>query len=179
MSESNVPTTVSVLKIMTMLPARYISWARIALSRIGPVVCRLRTMEISTSPETIPGSTHPIVLIMGLIAVRTGYFNKIRVSGSPLARAVITYCFCNSSNRFPRMTRIVPPVPARPIRIMGSQICFNISRNLAQLQGASRYSEENSPRAEKSKNLKKAHASTNANKKPGVAKPMKPINVKI
>ena len=50
----------------------------------------LRTIETSVSPDTMEGSIQPIVLISGLIEIRTGYLNRSLLSPSPLARAVTT-----------------------------------------------------------------------------------------
>ena len=57
MSDSNVPSTVSVLNIIKKLPARYMSWLNSALSSSGPVVGRLRTTEMMVEPEISPGRT--------------------------------------------------------------------------------------------------------------------------
>jgi len=90
MSESNVPMTVRKLSNITKLPARYMSWSISELSRMGPAVGRLRTIETITEPETRVGSIQPIVLTIGLIATRTGYLSSRRHSDMPLARAVTT-----------------------------------------------------------------------------------------
>ena len=51
-----------------MLPARNMSCASRAWNRIGPVVCRLSTMEVIVSPDTIAGSTQPMPLMIGFTA---------------------------------------------------------------------------------------------------------------
>ena len=59
----SVPRMVRTLKSITRAPAKYMSCALIASSRIGPVVGRLRTLETTTSPPITAGSIQPIVLI--------------------------------------------------------------------------------------------------------------------
>ena len=43
------------------------------LLRIGAIVGRFRTIDTMTSPETMPGSIHPIVLSIGLIGTPEEY----------------------------------------------------------------------------------------------------------
>jgi hypothetical protein len=108
-------------------------------------VGRFRTIAVIASPEIIAGSSQPIVLIKGLIAIRTGYLNKSFPSETPLARAVITYCLRSSSKRDPRITRIIPAVPAVPTTTTATHICLNISPIFAKLQAASTYPGEKRP----------------------------------
>src|SRR5665811_1871861 len=89
-SDRKTPMTVSVLIIRMMLPARYMSWDIIALSRSGPAVGRLRTMPMIASPDTRPGRIYPEVLTKGLSAIRTGYLRISLRSSIPFALAVTT-----------------------------------------------------------------------------------------
>jgi hypothetical protein len=52
-----VPRTVKELSSKKILPARYISWLISERIWIGPVVGKLKTMEIMVVPETSCGST--------------------------------------------------------------------------------------------------------------------------
>ena len=89
-SEISVPTTVNRLNIITILPAKYISWFINALNSSGPVVGIPNTTEVITEPETICGRTQPMLLTTGLSATRTGYLRSNLTFGTPLARAVTT-----------------------------------------------------------------------------------------
>ena len=60
------------------------SSASSALNNLGPTVGKFRTIAVMTLPETISGSSHPIVLAMGLSATRTGYLRTSLVSCSSL-----------------------------------------------------------------------------------------------
>src|SRR5579883_585029 len=120
-SESSIPRTVRSARNMRNEPARYISWLRSASSSIGPVVGRFITTETTVAPEMICGRSEPISAMNGLSASRKGYLTKARNGGSPLARAVITYCFCNSSSRLARRRRIMPAVPESPMTMTGIQ----------------------------------------------------------
>ena len=97
-SEIKVPIIASALKNITILPARNMSCCCSACNNRGPIVGRPKTIEVSVAPDTMKGSIPPIELIIGFRAMRTGYLNKIFRSLFPLARAVITYCFANSSS---------------------------------------------------------------------------------
>ncbi len=120
-SERKVPITVKKPKIIRMLAAKNMSSAINALKRSGPVVGKLRTIAVMVSPEKMAGSIQPMVLTIGLIAILTGYLNKRALSSTPLARAVMTYCFLSSSNKQPRITRMSPAVPAVPMTIKGKE----------------------------------------------------------
>ncbi len=85
------------------------------------------------------------MLAKGLRATRTGYLRITRRSGTPRARAVITYGFRSSSSRFARMIRMSCAVPARPRMRAGSGRCLTRSHALARLHGASTNSSEKSP----------------------------------
>ncbi|GIQ66181.1 hypothetical protein PACILC2_47490 [Paenibacillus cisolokensis] len=137
--------TVNTLRMSRKLPARYISWNMSAFKSIGPVVGVFRTIETIASPEISAGSVHPIVLISGLIAMRTGYLNRSLRSSTPLARAVMTYCLESSSSSMPRMTRIRLAVPDKPIMTTGSTRRGSILSTLSMLHGASWNSGENRP----------------------------------
>ena len=144
-SEIKVPINVRELNIRTKLPARYISWLSSARSSTGPVVGRFKTIAVIASPEIMVGNSQPIVLTNGLTANRTGYLNKSLLSETPLALAVITYCFPSSSRRHARIIRMSPAVPAVPITITGTQSRLSIFPILARLQAASTYSGEKRP----------------------------------
>ncbi len=93
----------------------------------------------------VAGSIQPTVLMIGLIATRTGYLNSRARSVAPLARAVTTYCFFNSSSTPLRITRISAAVPDRPMMITGTGRCASRSITRPTLQAASTYSGENRP----------------------------------
>jgi len=57
---------------------------------MGPVVCRLSTIETTVEPEMRFASDQPTVEKNGFIDTRTGYFHSNFRSVSPLARAVST-----------------------------------------------------------------------------------------
>ena len=145
MSERRFPVSIKKLSIITILPARYISWDNKAPKRSGPVVGRFRTTEVIVAPEIVAGSNQPNPLITGFRAIRTGYLKRSFVSASPFARAVITYCFRSSSNKLPLRTRMSPAMPAVPITTTATQMCWNRSPSFAKLQAASAYSGEKSP----------------------------------
>ena len=120
-----------------MDPARNISWLRSAPTNNGEIVGMLSTSDARSSPPNKVGSIHPMVLIMGLIAMRKGYLYRTRRLESPLDRATMTYGFCSSSSRLARITRMRPQVPAVPTTTVGSHRCFIMSQSLAKLHGAS------------------------------------------
>ena len=91
MSEINVPITVSELNKNKIPPARYISSPINAFNRTGPVVGMFKTLDITTSPPTTAGRSHPIVLIKGFIAILNGYLKSNFISDNPLLLAVVTY----------------------------------------------------------------------------------------
>ena len=95
------------------------------------MVGRLSTTETIVAPEIKSGKEKPTVLIKGLSATRTGYFQSSSPSVSPLARAVITYGLCNSSSRLARIIRISPAVPPSPRTSVGTQRCLVKSTTLA------------------------------------------------
>ena len=121
-----------------MAPARNMSWPRSDDSSSGPMVGRLSTTATIAPPDTNSGNTHATVLTIGLIATRTGYLNSSRVSSTPLARAVITYCLRSSSSRVARMMRCRPAMPPRPITSTGTGRCPSMSRTRATDQSAFR-----------------------------------------
>ena len=84
-----VKTTVNMLNIMRMLPARYISWLTNEDMRSGPTVGNPSTTATIDPPEITCGSRYDGALTNGLRATRTGYFHTSRFSARPLARAVI------------------------------------------------------------------------------------------
>jgi hypothetical protein len=173
----SVPITVSVLRISTKLPARYMSWNMSARSRMGPVVGMFMTIATSASPEMMAGSIQPIVLTSGLMATRTGYLNKSLPSGSPLARAVTTYCLFSSSSRVARRTRMRPAVPARPRMTIGTQMWESMFSTLGMLHAASANLEENSPVIAMLNFENRSQTTTRAIRNPGVASPMNPMKV--
>src|SRR5215472_16985254 len=121
-SDTNTPITVKNDMNIKNDPARCMSWLRSASSSIGPVVGRDITTETIAAPEIMCGNREPISEINGLRAIRSGYLNRALSGGSPLARAVTTYCFCNSSSRLARNRRIMLAVPAVPMTMTGIQI---------------------------------------------------------
>src|SRR6202007_3090243 len=116
-------------------PARYMSWLRSASSSIGPVVGKDITTETIAAPEITCGSREPISEMNGLRAIRSGYLNNTLRGGNPLARAVTTYCFCNSSSRLARNRRIMLAVPAVPMTMTGIQRWPATENTLEILQG--------------------------------------------
>ena len=140
-----MPITASALSTMIRLPARYMSCACSASNSSGPTVGSPTTIAVSASPETSAGSTPPMVLTIGLMAMRSGYLNSRRPSSSPLARPVSTYCLRSSSSSAARITRIRPAVPAVPITTSGIGRCLRKSNSLARFQGENSNSGENSP----------------------------------
>ena len=50
----------------------------------------LSTSDTRSSPPNKVGSIHPMVLIMGLIAMRKGYLYSTRRLDNPLERATMT-----------------------------------------------------------------------------------------
>ena len=90
MSEIRVPSTVRLLSTITMLPARNMSWLSSASTNSGATVGRPMTSDTRSSPDTNAGKVQPIVLMIGLSAIRTGYRNRRRCSETPLARATVT-----------------------------------------------------------------------------------------
>ena len=56
----------------------------------GPVSGMSSTIEMMVAPEIMCGSVQPMVLTMGLMAMRTGYLNSSLLSLSPFDRAVVT-----------------------------------------------------------------------------------------
>ena len=107
----------------------------------------------------------------GFSDMRSGYFTSSRNGGMPLARAVTTYCFCNSSSRLARRRRIMPAVPEVPITITGIQRCVSTEPNLAQLQALSRYSGSMMPPIARPNSTLAKYISTSAKRKFGVARP--------
>src|SRR5690606_3127418 len=134
-SERKTPITVSAAMNMRNEPARYMSWLRSASSSMGPVVGSDSTTETTAAPEMSSGRSEPMSAMNGLSAMRNGYLTSALTGWSPLARAVVTYCFCSSSRRLARSRRIMPAVRERPSTIVGSQRCSSTERNFATLQG--------------------------------------------
>ena len=85
-----MPTTVRTDSNIRKLPARYISWLISASIKAGPVVGKPNTMDTIASPEMSAGNNNPIVLINGLMAIRSGYLISSYRGFTPLARAVTT-----------------------------------------------------------------------------------------
>src|SRR5271166_5340530 len=79
------------------------SWLISARSSSGPIFGRFITVATIRLPENSCGRYHPIVLISGLSASRTGYRSTSRHSRSPFARAVTTYGLFSSSSKFARI----------------------------------------------------------------------------
>ena len=101
----------------------------------GPVVSSDRTMATTSAPEITAGRMEPMSAMKKLSDMRSGYLSSAFIGGTPLARAVTTYCFCNSSSRLARRRRIMPAVPAVPITMTGMTMCSAIEANFAQLIG--------------------------------------------
>ena len=93
---------------------------------MGPVVGSDMTCETMTAPETSSGNSVPISAMNGLSDMRSGYLSSSRPGGSPLARAVTTYCLCSSSSRLARSRRIMAAVPELPITSVGISRCWRI-----------------------------------------------------
>src|SRR5579863_1642957 len=121
-SDNRTPITVRNDMNIRNEPARYMSWLRSATSNIVSFVGNAITTETMTAPEITCGSSEPISLMNGLSAMRSGYLNSAFSGRSPLARAVITYCFCSSSSRLARRRRIIAAVPAVPMTTTGIQM---------------------------------------------------------
>ena len=149
-----------------------------ARSSSGATVGRLSTMATMVEPETISGSSQPAVAMIGLSATRTGYFITRRCSSTPLARAVITYCFLSSSSSVLRITRTIAAVPAVPATSTGSGRCSSASTTRATLHGSNSYAGENRPPALMPNSLSRTYISSRASRKFGVARPTKPSTVK-
>ena len=111
MSEISTPITVRKARNIRNEPARYMSWLCNALISIGPVVSSDSTIAVISAPEMIAGRIEPISATKKFSAMRSGYFTSALNGCRPLARAVTTYCFCNSSSRLARRRRIMPAVP--------------------------------------------------------------------
>ena len=113
MSEIKVPTTVNVLRINTMLPARNISWLKRAPTKSGATVGIPRTNEASSSPFTSCGSVQPMVLTTGrqlehwhtgAMTRRASYLDALE----PEATASLN----------PKELRRLGVTPGEPIRVM-------------------------------------------------------------
>jgi len=87
----------------------------------------------------------PMSAMKGFSDRRNGYFASNLNGGTPFARAVRTYCRCNSSNTLARRRRIIPAVPEVPMMTTGIQMCSKTERNFPQDSGASTYSESIRP----------------------------------
>ena len=118
-----------------------------------------------------------MALMIGLMAMRTGYLNRMRRSATPLARAVITYWRDSSSDSELRRMRISPAVPAVPITISGTGKCFIRSQTRARLHGAARNSGENRPPGLHPNSRRVTNIRISASRKFGVARPMNPNTV--
>ena len=77
-----------------------------------------------------------MLLIIGLMAIRTGYFITSRRSSTPFERAVMTYCLRNSSSSVARRVRTTTAVPAVPMTRIGIGRCLSRSHSLAMLHGS-------------------------------------------
>src|SRR4029077_14759201 len=111
------------------------TWLRRASSSIGPVVGKDMTTETIAAPEITCGKRDPISEMNGLSAIRKGYLISVLIGGRPLARAVTTYCFCNSSRRLARNLRIMLAVPAVPMTMTGIQMWASTEKALGQVHG--------------------------------------------
>src|SRR5688572_7385985 len=138
-SDMRTPITVRKARNIRNEPARYMSWLCNALMSMGPVVSKDRTMAVISAPEIIAGRIEPISEMKKLSAMRRGYLMSARGGWSPLARAVVTYCFCSSSSRLARRRRIMPAVPAVPIISTGNHKCSTIDFALSQLIDSPKY----------------------------------------
>src|SRR6266566_1490744 len=136
-SDRNTPITVRKAMNIRNEPARNMSWLRKASSSIGPVVGSDMTIDTTAAPEITCGNNEPISEMNGLSERRSGYLNNSLSGWRPLARAVTTYCFCNSSSRLARSRRIMLAVPAVPITMTGIQICARTEIALGNDHGAS------------------------------------------
>src|SRR5436190_16228489 len=136
-SDRNTPITVRNAMNIRNEPARNMSWLRSASSSIGPVVGSDMTIDTTAAPEITCGNKEPISEMNGLSERRSGYLNNSLSGWRPLARAVTTYCFCNSSSRLARSRRIMLAVPAVPITMTGIQICARTDIAFDHDQGAS------------------------------------------
>ena len=114
-------------------PARYMSCDFRAAMSNGPVVGSDSTMATISAPEMMAGRSEPMSATKKLRLMRSGYFTSALKGGTPLARAVVTYCFCSSSSRLARMRRIMAAVPEVPITMVGTMRCSIIDQNLPQL----------------------------------------------
>src|SRR5437868_5320302 len=88
---------------------------------------------LAAAPEITCGSSEPISEMNGLSAIRKGYLNSVLSGRRPLARAVTTYCFCNSSSRLARNLRIMLAVPAVPMTMTGIQMWAATERTFGQV----------------------------------------------
>ena len=110
--------------------------------------------------------------------MRNGYFSTVRIGGTPLARAVMTYCFFSSSSRLARMRRIMAAVPDVPMTMTGMIMCSSTDPNLAQLIGSLMYLGSIRPPIDVPNHTLAKYIITRASRKLGVASPIRPRNVK-
>ncbi|MBA7684656.1 hypothetical protein ES703_93062 [subsurface metagenome] len=132
------------------------------------------TIPMIGAPEMILLSSQPKVATIGFSAIRTGYFMSKSNSGTPPARAAVTYILFNSSRRVARMVRSWKAVAAIPRTTTGTQRWLSISANLAQLQATSSNSAEKSPPTLIPNHFWPRYIKISANRNPGVARPMYP-----
>jgi len=109
--------------------------------------------------------------------MRSGYFISVLNGCRPLARAVTTYCFCSSSSRLARSLRIMLAVPAVPTMMTGIQRCSRIDFALAQLIGWLRYCWSMRWPTEVPNQILAKYMRISANRKFGIAMPMRPRKV--
>ena len=166
-----VPITASMDRNIRKEPARYWSWLRNASSSIGPEVCSDSTTATTAEPEITLGSRLPMSATKGLSAMRIGYFINRRNRGIPLARAVVTYCFCSSSSRLARRRRIMPAVPEVPITSTGIHRWESTDIILSMDQDLPRYSGSMIPPTARPNSTLAKYISTSASRKLGVARP--------
>ncbi|MNL61894.1 hypothetical protein D3C87_1858680 [compost metagenome] len=95
-----------------------------------------------------------------------------------MARAVTTYCFCNSSKRLARRRRIMPAVPAVPMMRTGIQICSRIDLNFGQLIAWFRYSRSIRWPMEMPNQILAKYIRISASMKLGMAMPSRPRKVR-
>ena len=134
-------------------------------------------MAVTSAPEIIVGRIDPMSETKKFSAMRSGYFLSTLPGASPLARAVTTYCFCNSSSRLARSVRTMPAVPAVPMITTGIQMCDRIERNLSQLIASPRNCWSIRLPIDTPNQMLAKYIITSASMKLGTAMPARPINV--
>ena len=113
----------------------------------------------------------PMLLMNGLMAMRTGYFSTSLHGRTPFARAVTTYGLFSSSSRLARRMRMVKAAAPRPTMTIGSHMCDSRSTTRAQLQAASSNSGEKRPPVLTPNHSKPMCMKMRASRNGGVASP--------